>query len=138
MVAEKTLITIMVLEPDIIVRVEISEFLRECGYRVIEGVDASDVHAVLEAGTRPDVLLTEVTLNGNINGFELAHEFRQTQPDIVVILVSGVSDVAEKASDLCARGPVKKPYHPEDITRRIRVQLERRKELLHRAVGEKD
>ncbi len=42
--------TIMVLEPDVIVRSEISEFLRQCGYDVIEGVDAADLRAALESG----------------------------------------------------------------------------------------
>ena len=131
------LTTIMVLEPDVIVRAEISDFLRECGYRVIEGVDAKDVREIIQSGTRIDVLLTEVLLTGASTGFELAQELRQTRPEIAVILVSSINNVVEKASDLCGRGPLKKPYRPEEILRRIQVLLERRRQLI-KAAGVKD
>ena len=131
------LTTIMVLEPDVIVRAEISDFLRECGYRVIEGMDAKDVREIIQSGTRIDVLLTEVLLTGASTGFELAQELRQTRPEIAVILVSSINNVVEKASDLCGRGPLKKPYRPEEVLRRIQVLLERRRQLT-KAGGVKD
>jgi DNA-binding response OmpR family regulator len=131
------LTTIMVLEPDVIVRAEISDFLRECGYRVIEGVDAEDVRAIIQSGTQVDAVLAEVHLTGTSTGFELAQELRQTHPEIAVILVSSINNVVEKASDLCGRGPLKKPYRPEEILRRIQVLLERRRQLT-KAAGVKD
>ena len=56
------LTTIMVLEPDVIVRAEISDFLRECGYRVIEGVDTEDVREIIQSGARIDVLESSESL----------------------------------------------------------------------------
>ncbi len=131
------LTTIMVLEPDVIVRAETSDFLRACGYRVIEGVGAEDVRDIIQSGTRIDVLLAEVDLIGACSGFELAQELRQTQPAITVILVSSVNNVIDKAGDLCERGPLKKPYRKEDVLRRIQVQLERRRQVA-KAAGVKD
>jgi DNA-binding response OmpR family regulator len=130
------LTTIMVLEPDVIVRAEISDFLRECGYRIIEGVDAEDVRQIIQSGMRIDALLAEVHLAGASSGFELAQELRQTRPEIAVILVSSINNVVEKASDLCGRGPLKKPYRPEEILRRIQLLLERRRQLTKAAGGE--
>jgi DNA-binding response OmpR family regulator len=131
------LTTIMVLEPDVMVRMEISDFLRECGYRVIEGVSAEDVQEIIASDTRLDVLLSEVHLSGASNGFELAQHLRQTRPEITVILVSSINNVVEKASDLCGRSPLKKPYRPEEVLRRIQVHLERRRQLT-KAAGVKD
>lgn len=119
------LTTIMMLEPDVIVRAQISEFLRSCGYRVIEGVTAEDMRAIIHSGTQIDVVLAEVHLTGAGNGFDLAQELRQTQPEIAVILVSTINNVVDKASDLCGRGPLKKPYRPAELLRRIQVHLER-------------
>jgi DNA-binding response OmpR family regulator len=119
----------MVLEPDVIVRAQISDFLRECGYRVIEGVDAVDVRAICEAGVSIDILLAEVHLTGASSGFELAQELRQTRPEIAVILVSSIHNVVDKASDLCERGPIRKPYRSDDILRRIQLLLERRRQM---------
>lgn len=131
------LTTIMVLEPDVIVRAEISDYLRECGYRVIEGVSAQDVHDIIHSGTRLDAILTEVHLIGASSGFQLATEVRQTRPEVAVILVSSIKNVVEKAGDLCGRGPIKKPYRPEEILRRIQVLMERRQHLT-KASGAKD
>lgn len=135
--AQNDAITVIVLEPDIIVRTEISEYLRECGYRVIEGVTAQDLADFLQTDARVDVVLTEINLSGAVGGFELAQNLRQTHAQIAVILVSGVSNFVEKAHDLCGRGPVKKPYRAEDIERRIRAQLALRRQGTRSAGGAK-
>ena len=41
--------TILVVEPDILVRMAIADYLRECGYKVLEGVTAEDVVTALES-----------------------------------------------------------------------------------------
>lgn len=119
--------TILVVEPDILVRMVIADYLRDCGYRVIEGVNADDVMAVLAAGIKIDVILTEVLLAGGNGGFELARRIREKHPGIDVILISGVTTAADKAGDLCDDGPVEKPYQPQEIVRRINILRERRR-----------
>jgi DNA-binding response OmpR family regulator len=127
----------MVLEPDVIVRAEISEFLRQCGFVVIEGVDAADLHSALDSGTAIDVVLAEIQLRGSVSGFELAQNVRQTRPEIAVILVSSIDNVAERATDLCGRGPVKKPYHSDEILRRIRM-LTGLRDRMDKSAGKKE
>ena len=122
--------TIFVVDGDILVRMVIADYLRDCGYRVVEGVNADDVLAVLEAGRKIDVILTEVQLAGSIDGFELARQIREKHPDIDVILTSGVTRAADKAGDLCDDGPVEKPYQPQEIIRRINILRERRRKAL--------
>ena len=119
--------TIMMVEPDVVIRMVIAEHLRGCGYRVIEGVAALDVWAVLESGRRVDVILADVKLSGDVDGFSLARRIRQTRSDIDVILTSGIAGVAQEAHDLCEEGPIEKPYTPEDIETKIKILLERRR-----------
>lgn len=118
---------VMVLEPDVLIRSTISDFLRECGYRVIEGVSADDAWTVIHSGQPLHVVFSEVRLAGTVNGFSLASSLRQTHPEIDVILNSGVDAAAEKSVELCEDGPIRKPYHPQDVVTRIRVLLERRR-----------
>ena len=40
--------TVMVVEPDVLVRMTVADYLRDCGYIVIEGVAAGDVWKVLD------------------------------------------------------------------------------------------
>lgn len=119
--------TILVLEPDVLVRTAISDFLRECGYHVIEGISAHDAWSVIQSGQRLDVVFSEVQLSDNGSGFSLASELRQTHPEIDVILNSGIHSAAEKSSELCEQGPIRKPYHPQEVVRRIQLLLGRRR-----------
>jgi CheY-like chemotaxis protein len=119
--------TIMMVEPDVVIRMVIAEHLRDCGYQVIEGVAAQDVWVVLESGRRVDVILADVKLSGDVGGFSLARRIRQTRSDIDVILTSGIASVAQESHDLCEEGPIKKPYEPKDIEAKIKILLERRR-----------
>jgi CheY-like chemotaxis protein len=120
-------ITILVLEPDIIVRMAIADYLRQCGYKVIEGVTGNDAFAVLKEGQRVDVILCEVRLGGKMDGFAFARQVRQRYPGIDVVLASGTPGAAAKAERLCEEGPLAKPYHPSEIIRRINILMERRR-----------
>jgi CheY-like chemotaxis protein len=119
--------SVLVVEPDILVRMVIADYLRDCGFKVFEGVTAEDALTVLEAGKKIDVLFAEVQLSGRMDGFGLAQRVRETHPHVDMILTSGIARAAEKASDLCDEGPLTKPYHPQEVFRRINILLERRR-----------
>ena len=118
--------TIMVVEPDILVRLVIADFLRSCGYKVIEGMTADDVFTVLRAGNIIHIVLADVGLQDGVDGFRLARRLRESRPEIDVILTSGAARAADKASDLCDDGPLGKPYHTEEVMRRIKNLREKR------------
>jgi len=118
---------VLVVEPDILVRMIIADYLRDCGYKVFEGVTADDVLIVLESGQKIDVIFAEVQLSGSMDGFGLAQWVREKHPDVDVTLTSGIARAAEKAGDLCDEGPLEKPYHPQEVVRRINILLERRR-----------
>ena len=118
---------VMVVEPEVLIRMAIAEYLRGCGYKVIEGVTAADVWVILDSGLALDVVFSEVNLPGETDGFVLARRLRQTRPHINVILTSGVAGVADKSAALCEEGPVRKPYQAAEIAVQIRQLLERRR-----------
>jgi DNA-binding response OmpR family regulator len=130
--------TILVVEPDILVRTTIAEYLRDCGYTVLEGGPADDVIKTLESELKIDVVFAEVQLTVGVDGFALAQWVRKNHPDVDVILTSGVTRAAEKAADLCDEGPLEKPYHPQEVGRRINILRERRRimKLLNTTDGE--
>ena len=80
--------TILVIEPDILVRMTIADYLRSCGYRVIEAVTADDVVTVLGTQQRIDLIFAEVQLSGSMDGFGLARWVREKHPGVDVILTS--------------------------------------------------
>ena len=116
----------MVVEPDILVRTVLAEYLRECGYKVIEGGCADDVFTVLRSDIKVHTVFAEVRLLGDSDGFALAKTTREMYPDVDVILTSSVANAADKAGDLCAEGVLEKPYHPDEVIRRISILRDRR------------
>lgn len=119
--------TVMIIEPDVLIRAPISESLRACGYRVIEGVSAMDLWEVIESNTIVNIVMVDARLPGGVNGFGLAHQLRQTHEGIDVILTSGFADAAEKSIQLCERGPMKGTYRRQDVARQIHLLLDRRR-----------
>jgi DNA-binding response OmpR family regulator len=120
----KELKVVMIVEPEVLVRMVVAEYLRDCGYTVIEATAAKDVWIVLDSGQRLDVVVAEV---GAVDGFSLAKRVRQTHPDIDVILTYGITGAAHESHELCKEGPIKQPYEPKDVEARIRLLLERRR-----------
>ena len=119
--------TVMVVEPDVLVRMVIAEYLRECGYSVIEAVAARDVWTVLDSGNGLDVVIADLKLIGDMDGFSLASRLRQTRPNIDVILISGIAGAAHESHQLCDESPISRSYEPRDIEARIRILFERRR-----------
>ncbi len=116
--------TLLVVENNVIVRMAVAAYLRECGYKVIEAGDAAEAMHVLDAGIGIDIVFTEVGLPGEMDGFALATWIRRKQPAIKVVLTSGVKRCAKDAGDLCEHGPVMaKPYDHGDLERHIRRLL---------------
>ena len=119
--------TIIVIDPDILVRMVIADYLRECGYAVIEAASVEEALIVLASGRPVHVVLAEVSLHGAMDGFALAQHVRQHFTDIDVILTGSPTSTANKAHDLCDDGPLDKPYHPKEIVKRIDLLRERRR-----------
>jgi CheY-like chemotaxis protein len=91
--------TVVVVEPDVLVRMVIAQYLRDCGYKVIETVGSTEVWAVLDGGHSVDVLLIEESLPGDENGLALAHRIRQTRREVDVILTSGVAGSVQQSHE---------------------------------------
>jgi CheY-like chemotaxis protein len=122
--------TILVVEPDILVRMVIASYLRDCGYKVLEAVSATDIMTVLGSGQKVDLVFSEVQLPGRVTGFDLATMLRDQYPGVDVILTCGVARAADKARDFCEEGPLEKPYEPQEVVRRISLLRERRRAAL--------
>jgi len=116
--------TILVVEDDILVRMPIAHYLRDCGYKVIEAANADEATTVLlHQETRIDIVFSDIEMPGSIDGFGLAKWVRDHRPGLDVILAGTVSRAVDAAKDLCDEGPVPKPYESQVVYDRIRRLL---------------
>jgi DNA-binding NtrC family response regulator len=122
--AARSASTILLLDNDVLVRMPLAEYLRDCGYRVFESGDVAEAQTLLNARVRVDVVFARVKSGSNQNGFMLASWVRQHHPTVKVLLSSGIAKATEQAGDLCSRGPHSPvPYEHGQVLRRIQNLL---------------
>lgn len=115
---------VLVVEDEVLVRMVVAEYLRDCGFMVIEAGSAQEALALFKVDIEVDVVFSDIQMPGEMDGFALNQWLRRHRPDVKVILTSGAASAANKAADLCHEGPLlPKPYDSEDVERRIRQLL---------------
>ena len=114
--------TILVVEDEVLIRLVIAEYLRECGYKVHEAAHADEAMAVLQAPEiSVDIVFSDVVMPGDMDGFGLARWIRENHPGTEVILTSSIDRSADIAGMLCEAGPMlDKPYEPQGVVDRIK------------------
>ncbi len=120
--------TILLVEDDVLVRMPLAEYLRDCGYKVIEAVNADEAMTVLkDEKIRVDVVSSGIEMPDFLDGFGLAKWIREHRPGLEVLLAGTLSRSVEHAEQLCDDGPIPKPYHPQMVLNRIRRLLAMRR-----------
>lgn len=116
---------ILLAESDVLVRAPLAEYLRQCGYRVLEAQSAAEARMLLNAGQAAiDMVFIDAGLSGAENGFALASWVRQAHPGVDVLLAGSVAKAAQKAAEVCENGPaLAKPYSHELVLARIQKLL---------------
>jgi DNA-binding NtrC family response regulator len=116
--------TILVVEDDVLIRMPIAQYLRDCGYRVIEAVSADEAMTVLmHKETQVDMVFSDIEMPGSTDGFGLSKWIRDNRPGIDVILTGTVPRALKAAKELCDDGPLPKPYEPKAVHDYIRRLL---------------
>jgi CheY-like chemotaxis protein len=117
--------TVLVAEGDALIRLCLAEYLRDCGYRVLEAGSADEAIVVLEKqDIQIDVVLSAVEICGAMNGFELAKRARELRPGLEVVLAGTPERAAHEAGDLCQEGPMlRRPYDHRIVVERIKRLL---------------
>ncbi len=115
--------TILVVEDEVLIRLVIAEYLRDCGYKVHEAAHADEAVLVLQSpDVTIDIVFSDVAMPGSMDGFGLARWIRANRPEIQVVLTSGIDRSAEVAGMLCEAGPLlAKPYEPQGVVDRIKL-----------------
>ncbi|TPG37998.1 response regulator [Sphingomonas koreensis] len=118
---------ILVVEDEVLIRFVIADYLRDCGYHVMEAADAAEAIALLQVEAAPiDLVFSDVQMPGDMDGFGLAHWVRANRPGLPIILTSGNARTADLGEKLCEIGPVEsKPYDAASLVTRMRTLIAR-------------
>jgi DNA-binding response OmpR family regulator len=117
--------TVVVVEDDRAIADLVDLYLRGAGYEVILASDAATGRLAV-GDHRPDLVLLDVGLPGEVDGFELCRQLRQqgTVPVILVTARDGESDRV-LGLELGADDYIVKPFSPRELVARVRAVLRR-------------
>jgi DNA-binding NtrC family response regulator len=116
--------TVLVVEDETMVRMPIAEYLRDCGYNVLEAGDASEAIAAMDAEEHVSVVFSDIRMPGKMDGFGLADWLQSHHPDVPVLLTSGYGGRASIPSAISGGRFIEKPYSQTQVERRIAALLD--------------
>jgi DNA-binding response OmpR family regulator len=115
---ETTSRTVLIAEDDVLLRMPLAEFLRGCGYRVLEAKSADEAIQLIENDTfTPEVVVSNVEFAGD--GFGIARWIRSNRPELTLILTGTPRRAVDAAVSLCENGPLPAPYDSQILHRRL-------------------
>lgn len=124
--AEPVPSSVLIVDGDIVSRHVIADYLRHCGYAVVEAANTDEAFIALGEPTLSiDVIFCDVAALDARSAFELASWVEAHRPDLEVKLAGSMEMAAQTAAELCESGPhLKRPYEPEavvDYIKRLRA-----------------
>ena len=119
------LATVLIVEDEPIVRLALSDYLQESGFKAFEARSTREAMEIIEgAGRKIDLVFVDIQLPGVINGLGLATWVRSKCPGVAVVLTSGYADKAKSAHELFEGAPfVDKPYDMAKVVTTFRAAL---------------
>jgi CheY-like chemotaxis protein len=117
--------TVLVVEDELMVRMPIAEYLRDCGYNVLEAGNASEAIATVDAEGPVNLVFSDIRMPGQMDGVALAEWFQAHYPSVPVLLTSGYNGGRAVSALSATRNRfIEKPYSQTQVERRIAALLD--------------
>lgn len=87
--AEAKRAVILIVEDELLIRMNAAEMIEEAGYDVIEAANADEAIAILEVRLDIRVVFTDIQMPGSMDGLKLAAAVRDRWPPIKIVATSG-------------------------------------------------
>jgi CheY-like chemotaxis protein len=119
---------ILIVEDEVITAMEIRSRLEDAGYAVIAIISSAEEAIASLSSNRPDLVLMDVHLRGNMDGIQAAEIIRR-QYDIAVVYLTAYTDgqTLLRAKATQPYGYIFKPFEERDIYTTVEMALHKHK-----------
>ena len=84
--ASRAKFTVLVVEDEWLLRMELADELQAAGWKVLEAASGQEALIVLAAEPKVDFLITDIRLGSAADGWDVADAFRKGRPDGAVMM----------------------------------------------------
>jgi CheY-like chemotaxis protein len=119
--------TIMVVEDELLLRLDLANQLHSAGFEVIQSQSADDALKLLATKIDVDLILTDIRMPGQVDGLGLVSFVQRQDRRIKIILLSAYVDAD---SDSPADASFAKPVRIEALLAKIRQLLRTRRNTM--------
>ena len=106
---------VLVVDDEALVRMNAVDMMEQAGHNVIEAANADEAIRHLESRTDIEIVFSDVTMPGSMDGLRLLQVIRDRWPPIRLILVSGKT-LPEGSNPPAGSVFLRKPYDFGDVT----------------------
>lgn len=117
-------INVLVVEDESIVSKDIQHSLKKLGYNVVGAAATGDLAISLAASEKPDIVLMDIMLKGEMNGIEAAEKIKR-ENSIPIIFLTAYADEStlSKAKITEPYGYILKPFKEIDLHTTIEMAI---------------
>ena len=120
--------TVLVVDDESVVALDISERVKRLGYDVAAIASSGEEAIERTAETRPDLVLMDIRMPGDIDGIEAAVQIRERfEVPVVFVTAYADRDTLERAKETEPFGYILKPFDEKDLRVAIEVALYKHK-----------
>ena len=88
-------LTVLIVEDEVLLRMDATEFLESAGLVVVEARNADEAILILEQRDDIHLIFTDINMPGSMDGMKLAHFVKDRWPPIRIIATSGHAKIDE-------------------------------------------
>lgn len=119
--------SILVVEDEAITALDLKFGLEDLGYEVIDTVDNGADAIDIAAEKRPDIVLMDIIIKGDMTGIEAAEKISALGIPIVYLTANTDDDTFFNANKNAVYGFIGKPFHMEKLNNVLKLAIKRAK-----------
>ncbi|MDG5767934.1 response regulator [Balneolales bacterium ANBcel1] len=115
------MLKILSVEDDYIASFMLNEQIERMGYFMVDTVETGEDAVELCQWMKPDLILMDITLNGDMDGIEASEKITEEAGSVPIIFITGITDpeIHKKARVLNPHGFFTKPVNVKALQQSI-------------------
>jgi len=117
--------SVLIVEDDAIIALDLQSKIKKLGYKVVGNVASGREALYKITETKPDLVLMDIVLRGEMDGIEVAEKIKDLRIPIVFLTAYSDPETIKRARRAGAYGYLLKPYDDHSLSVTIKTALKR-------------